>query len=95
MFGRIFTALCALNGVVIVSMMVLAIMNSFEFDPSESRTYVITGRVTIRKRVKQIAGNVIGKFSRLVLDKKKGVELDTNKILEVNSSLKELKKKLK
>lgn len=90
-FGRIFMILCALNGVVIVSIMVLTVMNNFEFEPLENRAFIVTSKVSKRKELKNTSSKIIQEFFRIIKNKKKGQGPTENQIVKVKAGIKELK----
>ena len=57
--------LCAFNGVFVVSLMVLAITNTFNFDSIGNRAYIVTSKVSLRKDIKISAAKIIQRFARL------------------------------
>jgi hypothetical protein len=57
--------LCAFNGVFVVSLMVLAVTNTFTFDSIGNRAYIVTSKVSLRKDIKISAAKIIQKFYRL------------------------------
>lgn len=89
--GRGFSFLCALNGVTIVSMMVLTVMNTFELAPLEKRAFIVTSKVTQRKSMRDIAVQIIQNLSRIYIDKSKGRELNRARIFDLKKQSLELK----
>lgn len=59
--------LCAFNGVFVVSLMVLAVTNTFNFDSIGNRAYIVTSKVSLRKDIKISAAKIIQRFLRLRL----------------------------
>lgn len=82
-FGRFYMVICALNGVFIISMMVLSIINTFVFDTLESRTYTVTTKVIQKKLMKQRSEMIIKKMARVALKKTKKEMPTSKEILEI------------
>lgn len=70
--GRSFLCLCAFNGVFIVSLMVLSVMNTFEFESLEKRAYIVTSKVDSRRDMREISTKILQKFARMLKAKRNG-----------------------
>ena len=90
-FGRIFMIMCALMGVVIISMMVLTVTNTFQFDSLENRAFIVTAKVFKKKEINSTSSRLLQKFFRILLNRKKGVEPNGKQLID----MKVLSQKLK
>lgn len=59
LWGRTFGFLCTFYGVLLVSVMVLVVINTFEMDSSEGETLKIMKRLNEKKEIRIIAGEYI------------------------------------
>lgn len=89
--GRGFIFLSAINGITIVSLMVLTVMNTFELAPLEKRAYIVTSKVSHRKSMQEAAVKIIQSLSRIYLSKSKGRKLDLGRIFDLKKQSLELK----
>lgn len=62
LYGRIITFFCAIYGVVVISIMVVAIQNTLKMDPLEERAYTCIIKLDLRKVLVKEASQLIGKF---------------------------------
>ena len=91
-FGRLSMVACALNGVFIVSMMVLSIINTFVFDTLESRTYIVTSKVLQKKSMKQISESIVSQLAALSIRKSKSQAPTVKHLLELKQKSREFQK---
>jgi len=79
--------LCSMFGVVIVSIVVVTAMNTFELTLVESKAFTIIRKMTLKNRMKSNAAHIISLFSKMYLKVKKNSSLHVEDIYQLNSTL--------
>jgi len=89
--GRFVYFLCAMFGVVVVSMIVVAVMNELDMTILEQKAFVVIKRMGLRKELVQSSAKVICKAYRMHLKIKRRKPVATNNISAFKSSLNDFK----
>lgn len=89
--GRFVYFLCAMFGVVVVSMIVVAVMNELDMSGVEEKAFVVVKRMDLRKDLVQESANVICKAFRMHTKIKKKKPIATRDISDFKSSLNDFK----
>lgn len=63
-FGRVTMFICAIYGVVVVSVMVVGIQNTLEFTVLEAKAFTCINKLNSRKHLLNDASSMISKFIR-------------------------------
>lgn len=79
--------LCSLVGVIVISMMVVAVKNKLEMNGLETKAYTVINKVEIKKKVKLSAADVIGKAVKIYLKVKKHKNIAVSKVFDLNDSI--------
>lgn len=83
--------LCSLVGVIVISMMVVAVQNKLKMSGLESKAYTVINKVEIRKMVKRTAAEVIGKAAKVYLRVKKRKNITVSSVFGLNKSITKFK----
>lgn len=85
--GRLVMFFCSLAGVVIISIMVVAVTNELEMDSLQSKAYTVIRKISIKEKMKNEAASVIGKASRLFLKIKKHKPIKVDNVFKLNKNI--------
>ena len=83
---------CAMFGVIIVSVMVVAVTNSLEMTNLESKAYTVIKKLAIKNRMRDQAADIITKAVRMYLKVKNKKKIHTSKVFELNNRTQEFKR---
>lgn len=84
--------ICALNGVFIISMMVITIVNTFELDALEGRTYIVTSKVAHKKAMRAKSSTIFNLLMRTSIRKKKGIPPSAKELVYIKKQIREFKR---
>ena len=90
--GRVFMVICALNGVFIISMMVVTIVNTFELDSLESRTYIVTAKVARKKVMREKSTAIVNLLAKVALKRFKGEAPPPKDLVFIKKKMDEFKR---
>ena len=82
--GRIVMFVCAMFGVIIVSVMVVAVNNSLEMTSLESKAYIVIKKLRIRSRMRHQAAQIMTKAAKMYLKVKNNKNIESKKVFELN-----------
>lgn len=85
--------LCSMFGVVIVSFVVVTVRNELEMTSLESKAYTVIKKIEIKNKMKHDAATIINKAAKLYLSVKKGSDIPTKCIYDLNNSIMSFKNK--
>ena len=88
-FGRLTIFVCAIYGVVVVSVMVVAIQNTLEFSVLEEKAFTCINKLSARKELFKDASQMVGKiliFTRRPPKTQKTLQKSMQKLRELSSS---------
>lgn len=89
--GRVVYFLCAMFGVVVVSMIVVTVMNMLEMSSTESKAFTVIKKTTSRKNLIHKSASLITQALRLHLKIKKNKPVETKSIYRFNLATNEFK----
>lgn len=89
--GRIVYFLCAMFGVVVVSMIVVTVMNMLEMTTTESKAFTVIKRTAIRKDLVNSSSTLISRAMKLHLKIKKRQAIETKAVYKFNQAINEFK----
>ena len=84
--------ICAMVGVIIVSIMVVAIMNELEMTNNEAKAYTVISKIQLKRRMTDQAACIISKAMRLYTKIKKEEPISAKLAYDLNSKLIKFKK---
>lgn len=90
--GKVIIFLCSLVGVIVISLMVVAVTTKLEMTNLQSKAYTVIARADARDKVKLKAANAITKACKIYLKIKKDVRIPVSTIFDLNKTLMEFKK---
>lgn len=82
--GRLAMFFCSLVGVVVISVMVVAVTNKLEMDTLEKKVYTVMTKISLKEKMINKAAKVIGKAGRLYLNIKNRKEVDVHRVFELS-----------
>jgi len=93
--GRIVYFICAMFGVVVVSMIVVTVMNMLDMSNVESKAFTVIKRMNIRGGLRQRAAMVVCKAMRMNMQIKKHQPIATREVYDMTNSIEEFKETLR
>lgn len=84
--------ICALNGVFIISMMVITIVNTFELDTLEGRTYIVTSKVSQKRLMREKSTAIMNMLAKATLKRQKGAAPSSRELVAIKKQIAEYKK---
>lgn len=85
--GRGSMFLCALFGVIIVSIMVVSIMNELEMSPLEEKSYSLITKIDHKSDMRRSAASVITRSTRIYLKLRKGDPVSTKYLFKLRDKI--------
>ena len=93
--GRLVYFICAMFGVVVVSMIVVTVMNMLDMSNVESKAFTVIKRMTLRSQLMDDSARAIGKAMRLHFAIKRRLPIESKAIFEMKKSLTDFKDTLR
>jgi hypothetical protein len=93
--GRIVYFLCAMFGVVVVSMIVVTVMNMLDMSKAEEKAFTVIKRIGIRKHLRDKASMVLCKAFRMHMQIKKHEPIATREVYDLSNSMSEMRDTLR
>lgn len=90
--GRLVMFFCSLVGVVIISIMVVAVTNELEMSSLQSKAFTVIKKISIKEKMKHEAASVLGKAARLYLNIKKHRSIKAKNVYKLNRKILRFKK---
>lgn len=90
--GKFVMFLCSLVGVIIISVMVVAVTNKLEMSNLQSKAYTVISKIRIKKDVQNKAASILGMASRMFLKLKKDKVISVNYLHKFNKDLVKFRK---
>ena len=78
-----------------MSIVVVAVMNTFELSMVESKAFTIIKKITLKNRMKDNAAQIISKFSKMYLNVKHNRPVDVGDIYGLNNTMGDFKNDLR
>lgn len=82
---------CSLVGVVVISIMVVAVTNQLEMNSLQSKAYTVMRKISLKEKMKKEAAKCIGKASKLFLLIKNRRPIKVEKVFGLNRTIKKFK----
>lgn len=83
--------LCSLVGVIVISIMVVAVTNKLEMNSLQSKAYTVMRKVSMKEKMKDEAAKVIGKATRLYLNIKSSKAIKVQEVFSLNRRIMKFK----
>lgn len=84
--------LCSLVGVIVISVMVVAVTNKLEMSNLQTKAYTVISKIKIKKEIKHQAAQIIGKACRIHLKIKKDELIPVYSLRKFNEVLVKFRK---
>ena len=91
LLGRIVMFFCSIFGVIVVSLIVVTVQNSLELSNVESKAHTVIKKIQLTEKMRDRAAMVIGKASRIFLEVKDKLPIQTTQIFEYSNSVRYFK----
>lgn len=89
--GKFIIFLCSLVGIVVISMMVVAVNNKMDMSGLEAKAYTVINKVEIKTEMKKRAADVITKAAKVYLKVKKQDSIEVKRIFDFNDTITKFK----
>lgn len=83
--------LCSLVGVIVISIMVVAVTNQLEMNSLQSKAYTVIRKINLKEKMKKEAAGVIGKALKLYMSIKKEEPVKVENVFGLNRKISKFK----